>query len=374
MVNAVPSVSGCCDVTFEFGRPPWRRRMAAAVCALASLAGCILPAAALEIELIGAAADRIERQRAFERGALPLPGTPALDRLPERMTERGLALGDAVFLRVFKAESELEVWMAKDERLVRLATYPICHWSGDLGPKLIEGDRQTPEGFYTITRRQLHLSGRWPRSLNLGFPNDVDRALGRSGSYILIHGGCTSVGCFAMTNPVMTEVYAIVERALKQGQDRVHVHVFPFRMTDENLARTQDSPWFPFWQSLKPAYDQFEATHAVPRIAYCENRYVVSAVGPGEGPDPGPLAECGASATETPPQEIAANPSSRSPVPNRQNPAAINRSGAASPVSAAQSAPPTCNLARASCRKWSFLKSTSRQRSKVAEGRTRRVQ
>ena len=126
-------------------------------------------------------------------------------------------------IRIFKAESELELWMQKDERFELFATYPICKWSGKLGPKQHEGDRQAPEGMYAVGMPQIHRKGRWPRSLNIGYPNAFDRAMERTGSYILVHGGCSSTGCFAMTNPQMEEIYRLSERGPEAGS-AVHSH------------------------------------------------------------------------------------------------------------------------------------------------------
>lgn len=195
--------------------------------------------------------------------------------LKRRLAKKGVALGAPMMIRIFKSEGELEVWVRSGERFELFATYPICHWSGALGPKLTEGDRQSPEGLYSISSRQLHRSGRWRRSLDIGFPNSFDKAHGRTGSYILVHGGCTSTGCYAMTNPVMEEIFALSEAALTQGQDRIHVHIFPFRMTQENLAAHAASPWSGFWLSLKDAYDVFERTHLPPRVSICGKRYVL---------------------------------------------------------------------------------------------------
>lgn len=264
----------------------------------ASVAACTLAApdrvSALSIELKDVAADRIERQRSATEGNLPLPGTPDIARLPQRLAEAGLSAGAPVHIRIFKAESEAELWMEKDGAYVLFATYPVCHWSGSLGPKLREGDRQTPEGFYTVTRRQMYHVGRWPRSLDLGFPNIFDKAQARNGSYILIHGGCSSVGCFAMTNAVIEEVYAMTQAAVRQGQSHVAVHVFPFRMTEANLATHQTSEWYPFWLNLKEGYDAFERTHRPPRVTVCENRYTFQDIAPPEVGELGPLAVCGA--------------------------------------------------------------------------------
>lgn len=250
-------------------------------------------ACAVTIELKDVASDRVERQRAFAVGSLPLPGTPDLASFDQRLSAKGLKVGDPVFIRIFKAESELEVWMRSGDRFVLLDVYPICHWSGTVGPKIHEGDKQTPEGFYDVTRKQLHLIGRHPRSLNLGFPNAFDRVNLRTGSYILVHGGCSSVGCFAMTNSVIAEIYDLVERALASGQDRVPVHVFPFRMTEANMAAYAKSEWSPFWQNLKEGYDAFEQTKVPPQIGVCEKRYQIHPVGPEEVAANGPLAVCG---------------------------------------------------------------------------------
>ncbi|MEM1306098.1 MAG: murein L,D-transpeptidase family protein, partial [Pseudomonadota bacterium] len=232
-------------------------------------------AQALEVILKDVAPDRIERQRANARGHLPLADTPALGKLSDRLNAAGLQRGAHVFIRIFKEESELELWMAKDGRYIRFATYPICFWSGGLGPKLYEGDRQTPEGMYTVGRRQLRLIGRWSKSLNLWFPNAYDKANDRTGSYILIHGGCSSIGCYALTDDVLDEVHGLVRRAIRRGRQRlVHVHAFPFRMTDANLARHAGSVWSRFWRDLKVGYELFEQTRIPPQVGVCETRYV----------------------------------------------------------------------------------------------------
>ena len=258
-------------------------------------AACLMPlhaACAVSIELKDVASDRLDRQRAAAEGNLPLAGTPDLSRLTERLAEKGLKLGSPVLLRAFKSESELEVWIRKDGDYVKFATYPVCHWSGTLGPKLREGDKQTPEGFYTVTRGQMHHVGRWPRSLNLGFPNVFDKVLARNGSNILVHGGCSSVGCFAMTNSVIEEIYGLTEQALRSGQNFVPVQVYPFRMTDANLESQKSSPWHGFWANLKEGSDLFERTKRPPKVSVCDGRYTFTDLAPGEGADGSPLAVC----------------------------------------------------------------------------------
>ena len=257
-------------------------------------------ALAVSIELRDDAPDRIERQKAAATGNLPLPGTPDTGQFASRLAAQGLKPGLPMLIRIFKAQSELEVWMEKDNAYVLFATYPICHWSGTLGPKIREGDKQTPEGFYTITSRQLHRLGRWTRALNLGFPNAFDESLKRDGSYILVHGGCSSVGCFAMTNPVIEEIYSLTSASLRAGQRHVPVHVFPFRMTEANLESHKNVEWRDFWMNLKEGYDAFERTKRPPYVSVCDGRYRIEEMSaspsPLEAGVPGPLAVCGPTA------------------------------------------------------------------------------
>ncbi|MGE0024319.1 MAG: murein L,D-transpeptidase family protein [Hyphomicrobium sp.] len=251
------------------------RPAAGALLAAAAVSAGSISAGAISIELKDVSADRIERQRAFVEGRMPLARTPDVGHLRERLAALGMSAGSPALVRIFKDTSELEVWLEKGERFELFATYPICHWSGTLGPKQREGDKQTPEGFYTITNRQMRQLGRWPTAINLGFPNAFDRAHRRDGSYILMHGGCSSVGCFAMTNPVINEVYGLVKAAIKDGQRHVPVHVFPFRLTDEALAQHAASPWHDFWTTLAAGYQSFERTRRPPRVGVCEGEYRV---------------------------------------------------------------------------------------------------
>jgi murein L,D-transpeptidase YafK len=229
---------------------------------------------ALEIELTGGGEDRLERQKAWTRNELPLPGTPDLKQLPQRLAAQGLKEGLPIFVRIFKAESELELWMQKNGEYVLFATYPICQWSGVLGPKFYEGDNQSPEGFYSVARSQLKWHSRHHRAFDVGFPNVLDKVHGRTGSNILVHGGCSTEGCFAVTNPVMDEIFKLADAALKGGQKAFGVHVFPFRMEAESLARHSDSPWHPFWLDLKTGYDLFQEKRTPPEASICQGRYV----------------------------------------------------------------------------------------------------
>ncbi len=184
-----------------------------------------------------------------------------------------------VLIRIYKEESTLEVW--KEDRSGKYAllnSYPICKFSGKLGPKLMQGDYQAPEGFYDITPDQLNPNSSEYLAFNTGFPNAYDRSLGRTGSFLMVHGGCRSVGCYAMTDAAMEEIYGLVEEAFKAGQQRVQLQAFPFRMTAQNLSRHAGDPNMPFWQMLKAGSDAFIATEQPPRVAVCDRRYVFNPV------------------------------------------------------------------------------------------------
>ena len=160
------------------------------------------------------------------------------------------------------------------DRFQRFAIYPICRWSGRLGPKLEEGDGQAPEGFYTVDAKALNPASRWHRSFNLGFPNAFDRAHDRTGSFVMVHGGCASVGCFAMTDPVVDEIWRLVTAALNGRPEALPCARLPLpHDARRTSARREPAPWAPFWRDLKRGYDAFEATQLPPRIAVCAGRY-----------------------------------------------------------------------------------------------------
>ena len=199
--------------------------------------------------------------------------------MKELLARKGLREGDAVFIRIFKSESVLELWMHPRgaTRFVLLKSWPVCAWSGRLGPKLREGDGQSPEGFYAVSLAALNPNSRYHLSFNIGFPNAYDRAHGRTGSFLMVHGACVSAGCYAMTDAGIEPIYALVRAALRNGQARVPVHVFPFRMTAENMAAHAASRWIGFWRELKEGHDLFEATHVPPRVRVRAGRYVFEA-------------------------------------------------------------------------------------------------
>jgi len=161
----------------------------------------------------------------------------------------------------------------KDGRFVLDRSFDVCTWSGDLGPKLREGDGQSPEGFYFIRPSSLNPNSSYHLSFNLGFPNAYDRAHGRTGSFLMVHGDCVSIGCYAMTDTGIEEIYADVEAAFADGQDFIRVHVFPFEMTEENLEAQRGSLNYAFWENLKTGWDWFERDHIPPNVTVVNKVY-----------------------------------------------------------------------------------------------------
>src|SRR5437764_9854891 len=194
------------------------------------------------------------------------------------MTEKDMDLQSPMLVRLFKQEAELEVWKQdRSGHFALLKTYPICRWSGDLGPKVREGDRQAPEGFYAITPAQMNPQSAYYLSFNIGSPNAFDKALGRSGSQLMVHGDCSSRGCYAMTDEQIAEIYSLGRESFFGGQRAFQVQAYPFKFTPVNMAKHRNSPHMPFWKMIKEGYDHFEVTRAEPKVDVCEKRYVFNA-------------------------------------------------------------------------------------------------
>ncbi|MGH6684096.1 MAG: L,D-transpeptidase family protein [Pseudolabrys sp.] len=186
-----------------------------------------------------------------------------------------------ILVRLFKEEAEMEIWKKnRDGQFALLKTYPVCRWSGDLGPKIKEGDRQAPEGFYTITPGQMNPNSNYYLAFNTGYPNAFDRAWNRTGSELMVHGDCSSRGCYAMTDEQMQEIYALARESFFGGQKSFQFEAFPFRMTALNMAKHRNNPNFAFWKMIKEGYDHFETTHQEPKVAVCDKHYVFDAAAP----------------------------------------------------------------------------------------------
>ena len=203
---------------------------------------------------------------------------PVPPRLVAAITDRDMELQSPILVRIFKQEAELEVWkQTRSGQFALLKTYPICRWSGDLGPKVREGDRQAPEGFYSITPAQMNPQSSFYLSFNTGYPNAFDSALGRTGSQLMVHGDCSSRGCYAMTDEQIAEIYSLGRESFFGGQRAFQLQAFPFKMTPINMAKHRNNPNMPFWKMIKEGYDHFEVTRAEPKVDFCEKKYVFNA-------------------------------------------------------------------------------------------------
>jgi murein L,D-transpeptidase YafK len=206
---------------------------------------------------------------------------PVSPKLVADMAEKNMDLQSPMLVRLFKQEAELEVWKQdRTGRFALLKTYPICRWSGDLGPKVREGDRQAPEGFYSISPGQMNPQSAYYLSFNTGYPNAFDRALGRSGSQLMVHGDCSSRGCYAMTDEQIAEIYSLGRESFFGGQRAFQLQAYPFKMTPLNMARHRNNPNMPFWKMIKEGYDHFEVTRQEPKVDFCEKKYVFDAAKP----------------------------------------------------------------------------------------------
>jgi murein L,D-transpeptidase YafK len=206
---------------------------------------------------------------------------PLSEKMTSEIQQKRMDPNSPILVRLFKEESELEVWKKnQDGEFALLKTYPVCRWSGDLGPKVKEGDRQAPEGFYAITPGQMNPNSNYYLAFNTGYPNAFDRSLGRTGSELMVHGDCSSRGCYAMTDEQMVEIYALARESFFGGQKSFQFQAYPFRMTARNLARHRNSQHLAFWKMLKVGSDHFEATHQETKVDVCEKRYVFDAAVP----------------------------------------------------------------------------------------------
>jgi murein L,D-transpeptidase YafK len=203
---------------------------------------------------------------------------PVSPKLVALMKKKNMDPQAPLLFRIFKEEAELEVWKQdRTGKFALLKTFPICRWSGDLGPKVREGDRQAPEGFYSITPAQMNPRSAYYLSFNTGYPNAYDRALGHTGSELMVHGDCSSRGCYAMTDQQIAQIYALARDAFFGGQKEIQFEAFPFHMTPVNMARHRNNPNMPFWRMLKVGYDDFEVTREEPKVDFCEKHYVFDA-------------------------------------------------------------------------------------------------
>lgn len=220
---------------------------------------------------------------------------PLSQKVLAEMKAKDMPRNSPVLARIFKEEGKLEIWKQKaNGRFDIVASYDICKWSGKLGPKYIEGDRQAPEGFYTVRPSQMKPNSQYHLAFNIGYPNAYDRANGRTGSNLMVHGACSSSGCYSMTDAQIEQIYAFGRDAFTGGQTEFQVQAFPFRMTAANMARYRNDPNYQFWTMLKEGYDHFEITKVPPKVDVCEKRYVFNRI-PEDGAEFPPTGACPAS-------------------------------------------------------------------------------
>ena len=238
-----------------------------------------------------------------------LPTQAMKELSPEMLAllqQKNMPKDSPILIRVFKEESELEVWKQDTTGQYQLLkVYPICRWSGELGPKKTEGDRQAPEGFYAITPGLMNPNSNYYLAINIGFPNAYDKANGYSGAFLMIHGDCSSRGCYAMTDEQIGEIYSLARDSFLGGQKEFQIQAYPFRLTPANLARHRNNPNMPFWMMLKEGNDHFEVTHLEPKVDVCDRHYVFDAAAPDNSTRPlvfNPTGRCPAYQV---PQEIA---------------------------------------------------------------------
>ena len=194
--------------------------------------------------------------------------------LESEFEEENLNYGSPIFIRIFKNSMEFEVWIKSDNKFRLFKTYEICTYgSGRLGPKLRQGDGQAPEGFYFVTPGRLNPVSNFHLSFNLGYPNKYDRIHMRTGGDLMVHGNCVSIGCYAMTNANIEEIYAIADAAFRGGQSFFRVHIFPFKMNKANMEKHKESEWIEFWMNLKEGYDFFENHRIPPNVEVVDKKY-----------------------------------------------------------------------------------------------------
>lgn len=240
---------------------------------IAFLRGALLGAAALAMVGCQGVFDGLEGNKA----EVPIP-----KKLQAKMKANGMTASSPIMIRIFKEENTLEVWKKKDTgRYALLADYEICKWSGKYGPKFKEGDRQAPEGFYSVAKHQLNPKSKYHLSFNMGFPNAYDRAHGRTGTHLMIHGACSSAGCYSMTDDRVEEIYAMARDALRGGQKAFQIQAYPFRMTPENMVKHRNNKHADFWKMLKRGYDHFEITRIPPKVDVCGKKYRFNTIGSG---------------------------------------------------------------------------------------------
>ncbi|BAU53066.1 L,D-transpeptidase family protein [Mucilaginibacter gotjawali] len=195
-------------------------------------------------------------------------------KLQSELGDKGLDIKSDLYLRIFKDETVMEIWIKSGREYQFFKSYNICYFSGGLGTKTRSGDGKSPEGFYAITPGQLYPLSTYYLAINIGYPNKLEKLKGYTGDAIMIHGHCASIGCYAMTNDGIEEIYTLVYKNFEAGRQKIQLDIFPFRMNPEHLKKYAASSYLPFWKSMKPGYDLFEKNH-IPAVAAIKNQHYI---------------------------------------------------------------------------------------------------
>ncbi|MDN5285103.1 MAG: Murein L,D-transpeptidase YafK [Mucilaginibacter sp.] len=187
-------------------------------------------------------------------------------KLQKELNDKGFKANSSIYLRIFKDQDQLEIWVRSGSKYRLFKTYEICYFSGGLGTKTRSGDGKSPEGFYTIEPRQLNPVSKYHLAINIGYPNKVEQLKGYSGDAVMIHGYCASIGCYAMTDARIEEIYTLIYKAFENGQQKINLDIFPFHMDKAHMDFYSHQSYLPFWKTLKPGYDLFEKNHIPPDV------------------------------------------------------------------------------------------------------------
>ncbi|EHQ28400.1 L,D-transpeptidase family protein [Mucilaginibacter paludis] len=194
-------------------------------------------------------------------------------RLEKELNNGGFKAGSPIYIRIFKEEHILEIWVKKDSTYSLFKTYPVCYFSGGFGTKTRINDGKSPEGFYYITPWQLNPVSHYHLAINIGYPNQLEKSKGYTGTDIMIHGHCASIGCYAMTDPLIEEIYTVVYKSLAAGQTAIPLHIFPFKLNATNMKLCAASDYFSFWNNMKAGYDLFESRRIPPVVSVVNKQY-----------------------------------------------------------------------------------------------------
>ena len=196
--------------------------------------------------------------------------------LKKEFKKKGMEWGSNIYFRIFKEEKQLEVWAKKGSKFVLFKSYPICYFSGGLGTKTKQGDGKSPEGFYYLKTKSLNPYSSYHLSFNIGYPNKYERQKKYTGSALMVHGECVSIGCYAMGNKNIEEIYTLLESSFEHKQGLVRIHIFPFKFTDSimNKREVKSRKWYSFWKNLREGYDFFEKNKTPPNVEVVGGKYV----------------------------------------------------------------------------------------------------